>query len=557
MKYNGAQIIITLLERYGIETIAGIPGGTNLPLYDALHGSTIRHILARHEQGAGFIAQGIARSTGKPAVCFATSGPGATNTLTALADAKLDSVPIIIITGQVPLGMIGTDAFQEVDTIGMSLPVTKHNFLIRSAAELLTAIPEAFRIATSGRPGPVLIDVPKDIQLQKHAFDAWPVQLPPAGCAQPDTNAINRLAELLATAQRPLLLAGGGCIHAEAAASLKALSGKNSIPVATTLMGLGSIPHDTPLYLGMIGMHGAASTNRLAHRCDLLIAAGARFDDRAIGTTSGFCPEATIVHIDIDPAEFGKIKQPALAVAADCTEVLEALLPLVSENSRLAWREEIALAQSNERHHSPRPAASGIHPAEIIRAIGSLAEPDAIITTDVGQHQMWVAQHYPFRTPRTLLTSGGLGTMGFGLPAAIGAALACPEREIICFTGDGSLLMNIQELATLADHGCNIKIVLFNNRRLGLVHQQQEFFYSSNFIASRFATETDFAAIAKGFGIPAGTLTCSSDSASALMEFMTIPGPSLLVIDLIGEHLVLPMVPPGAANHTMIGAYEQ
>jgi acetolactate synthase-1/2/3 large subunit len=551
MEYTGAQIIITLLERYGIDTIAGIPGGSNLPLYDALHGSTIRHILARHEQGAGFIAQGMARSTGKPAVCFATSGPGATNMLTAIADAKLDSVPIIIITGQVPLGMIGTDAFQEVDTIGMSLPVTKHNFLIRSAGELLTVLPEAFRIAASDRPGPVLIDVPKDIQLQQCAVAQWP-DLPAAVPAPPpDAGALDRLAAMIDNAQRPLLLAGGGVIHADASGALRALSEKGSIPVAATLMGLGALPADDPLFLGMIGMHGAASTNRLAQRCDLLIAVGARFDDRATGRTDGFCPDATIVHIDIDPSEFGKIKQPTLSIVADCTEVMTALLPLISRKRRSAWRSEMASERS--RDCRPGDTAAAKHPAEIIRSIATYADPDAIITTDVGQHQMWVAQYYPFSRPRTLLTSGGLGTMGFGLPAAIGAALANPEKEVLCFTGDGSLMMNIQELATLAELRLNIRIILFNNRRLGLVHQQQEFFYNHNFIASNFPVETDFCGIARGFGIEATSVADHHGTDSRFAEFFTLPGPVLISIDLHPEHRVLPMVPPGAPNHIMIG----
>jgi acetolactate synthase-1/2/3 large subunit len=483
MKLSGAEIITGFLERQGIDTIAGIPGGANLPLYDALYKSRIRHILARHEQGAGYIAQGMARSTGKPSVCFATSGPGATNLITAIADAKLDSVPVIAITGQVSSPLIGTDAFQEVDTYGMTISITKHNFLIRRASDLLEVLPEAFRIATSGRPGPVLIDVPKDIQQQIVEFDEWPRIARKSPTAPIDGSKIDRAVDMIHQAKKPILYIGGGVILAEASGLLYQLSTQNSIPVASTLMGLGSFPCDDPLYLGMLGMHGSRSTNALLHECDLLIALGARFDDRATGKVSHFCPDASIIHIDIDGAELNKIKKASLAIAGDICEALEMLINKVHLDKRTHWIEHAAKLKN--AYPFPKHDDDPLHPYRVVGTVAAHADCDTIITTDVGQHQMWVAQSYPFRKPRTLLTSGGLGTMGFGLPAAIGAALANPQKRVVCFSGDGSLLMNIQELATLADHELNVTIILFNNGHLGLVRQQQELFFGENYIASK------------------------------------------------------------------------
>ncbi len=553
MKFNGAQIIIKLLERHGIDTIAGIPGGANLPLYDALFGSSLRHILARHEQGAGFIAQGMARSTGKTAVCFATSGPGATNILTALADAKLDSVPVIVITGQVALPLIGTDAFQEVDTIGMSLPVTKHSFLARSAKELLTVVPEAFRLAVSGRPGPVLIDVPKDIQLQQCDFDAWPECSLPRDVVAIDNAKITTIAGMIGNARRPLLYIGGGIIQAGASHLLRRLSRTNSLPVASTLMGLGSMRYDDPLFLGMLGMHGASFTNRIVDSCDLLLAFGARFCDRATGNVAQFCPHAKIVHIDIDRSEFDKIKQADIAVTGDIGHAMEMLCSMLPGDPRPTWRNAVS-SMRNEHPFPAVPAGDRFHPGNLIRAAGMSADPDTIVTTDVGQHQMWVAQHYPFSQPRSFLTSGGLGTMGFGLPAAIGAALSHPHRRILCFSGDGSLLMNIQELATLAELDLDVKVLLFNNRQLGLVRQQQDLFFHRNLIASRFIGNTDFVTVARGFGIEGFDLSEEAMPSVALSNALRKKGPMLINIPLNPKLQVLPMVPSGASNVQMIEA---
>jgi acetolactate synthase-1/2/3 large subunit len=552
MKYSGAEIIIKLLEQQGITIVAGIPGGSNLPLYDALAKSNIRHILSRHEQGAGFIAQGMARSTGKTAVCFATSGPGVVNLLTAIADAKMDSVPLVAITGQVASTLIGTDAFQEIDTYGLTLPITKHNFLVRSAHELLHIIPEAFKIAISGRPGPVVIDVPKDIQMQIIDIPSWSVPVEFTNAPYIDKMLIDQVVRHVHQAQRPLLFIGGGIIHAGASQQLKALAHKTSIPVVTTLNGLGVIADNDPLFMGMVGMHGTRATSELLDECDLLLAFGVRFDDRATGKVHDFVPNATIIHADIDKSEFNKIKKAHISIQGNILDILTMLHEHLPETSRPEW---VSTAQEKKAlyHFSTKNEPDPLHPCNVIRAVGSLVAPDTIITTDVGQHQMWVAQLYPFAQPRTLLTSGGLGTMGFGLPAAIGAALANPHKRIVCFTGDGSLLMNIQELATLSDHNLNVTIILFNNGHLGLVRQQQELFYAKNYIASKFLSNTDFTSIAQGFGINSHTVTSGEICTSVLSKALTCEGQSLVNILIDHEYNVFPMVPPGAANRDLIG----
>jgi acetolactate synthase-1/2/3 large subunit len=552
MRLTGAQLIIHLLECQEITTIAGIPGGANLPLYDALSQShKIRHVLARHEQGAGFIAQGMARANGKPAVCFATSGPGATNLLTAIADAKMDSIPLICITGQVPTAMIGTDAFQEVDTYGLSIPITKHNFLVRSADELLKVIPEAFRIAASGRPGPVLIDVPKDVQNQRLEFHTWPEPGWPEPAPAGATVDIEAAATLINTAARPILYLGGGVIHAGAAPLATRLAEKAGIPATMTLMGLGAVPMDHPRAIGMLGMHAARYTNLALEACDLLIATGVRFDDRATGKAAAFCPNARIVHIDIDPGEIDKIKTAYVGIVGDVREVLAALLPLVEEQPRAAWLEQVEALQARYPLHMSGADDPRL-PYGLILQTASLLDDDAIITTDVGQHQMWAAQVYPVRRPRQWLTSGGLGTMGFGLPAAIGAALAYPTRTVVCFSGDGSLLMNIQELATAVEEEVHVKIILMNNNSLGLVHQQQELFYGRRIFASDYQTRVDFMTMAKSFGMTAYDLAATADPYATLAQALHTPGPCLIHAPIGVQEKVYPMVPPGAANSEMI-----
>ncbi len=553
MKMSGAEIVINLLERQGIRIITGIPGGANLPLYHALAKSKkIHHILARHEQGAGYIAQGMARSTGQAAVCFATSGPGATNLLTAIADAYLDSIPIIAITGQVGTSLLGTDAFQEVDTYGLTLPITKHNYLVRNARELLKIIPEAFRIAESGRPGPVLIDLPKNVQTEVIDFDCWP-ELGKKNTAPPiNSSNIKKIVAMIENAKRPVLYVGGGAINSNAGQLLINLAELNTIPVVVTLMGLGVFPADHPLYLGMPGMHGAGYTNHALQDTDLILAFGVRFDDRATGKISEFCPRAKVIHVDIDAAEINKLKRTDLAITGDLYAFLQELLPLVPPIQRVEWMEKIRLLKT--KHPFPSSKSDNLfQPLNLIKKVSELVPPEAIISTDVGQHQMWVAQTYPFRHPRTLLTSGGLGTMGFGLPAAIGAALANPGKKVVCFSGDGSILMNIQELATLAELDLDVTLIIMNNGHLGLVRQQQELFYNKSYIACRFGCNPDFAVIARGFGIQSIDLTHSTELMALLAETIAKSGPWLINIPINPVENVLPMVPPGAANVEMIG----
>ena len=555
-RLTGAQLTIRLLERQGIDIIPGIPGGANLPLYDALarrvsQGSALRHVLARHEQGAGFIAQGMARVSGRPAACLATSGPGATNLLTALADAKLDSIPLVCLTGQVPRPMIGTDAFQEVDIYGMSIPVTKHNFLVRSAGDLLEVIPEAFTIAASGRPGPVLVDIPKDVQNETLDVTHWNAPGAPAPPPAFDSQAVARAAAMINASHQPVLYLGGGVVHAGAAGLAAQLAERASIPAAMTLMGLGALAMDHPLSLGMLGMHGAPYTNHTLEECDLLIALGARFDDRATGKVAEFCPRAKVVHIDIDASELGKIRRPHVGITADVREALQALLPRVEARPRLDWLGRVA--ELKNRHPLRTPGLDDpLAPYGLIHRTAGLVDDGAIVTSDVGQHQMWVAQAYPFRRPRQWLTSGGLGTMGFGLPAAIGAALAEPARTVICFSGDGSLLMNIQELATAAELGANVKVLLMDNNALGLVHQQQNLFYGNRLFASKFDGAVDFAVIARGFGLPAFDLGAAGDPLGTLAEALGMAGPCLVRVPIDVREHVYPMVPPGAANRDMI-----
>ncbi|BDD87504.1 acetolactate synthase large subunit [Desulfofustis limnaeus] len=551
---TGAQLTIRLLAKQGITTITGIPGGSILPLYDALYREkSIKHVLARHEQGAGFIAQGMARSSGRPAVCFATSGPGATNIVTAMADAYLDSIPVIFITGQVPLSMIGTDAFQEVDVYGLSIPITKHNYLVRSAAELLEVIPEAFQLAVTGRPGPILIDIPKDVQNELIRCDE-PLPGPLAPPPQPpfDQTQLDRAVAMIEGARQPVLYLGGGVIHAGAGELARAFAEKAGLPTTMTLLGLGVIPPEHPLYLGMLGMHAARATNLAINECDLLIGVGVRFDDRATGKIAEFCPEAKIIHIDIDPCEISKLKPSNLAFVGDVKASLQALLPLITPNPRRQWLHKVTMLRSryplfcSEQLDFNRPYG-------IILRIAEIIGDEAIVTTDVGKHQMWTAQIYPFSRPRQLLTSGGLGTMGFGLPAAIGAALEHPDRPVVCFTGDGSILMNIQELATVVEQRANVKIILLNNRSLGLVRQQQRLFYGGNLMASVFEHNVDYPTIARGFGIESFDVEDPAELDSVLLTALHQPGPCLINIPIGMDEDVYPMVPPGAANSTMIG----
>lgn len=550
-RFTGAQLIVHLLERQGITTVAGIPGGTVLPLYDALSQSTqIRHVLARHEQGAGFIAQGMARTQGKPAVCMACSGPGATNLVTAIADARLDSIPLICITGQVPSSMIGTDAFQEVDTYGISIPITKHNYLVRDIAELPQVISDAFRIAQSGRPGPVWIDIPKDVQTAEIEIDVLPEPGERAPAPEFSAESVRDAAAMINAAKRPVLYLGGGAINA--ADEIRQFAEKANLPTTMTLMALGMLPKAHPLSLGMLGMHGARSTNYILQEADLLVVMGARFDDRAIGKTEEFCPNAKIIHVDIDRAELGKIKQPHVAIQGDVAEVLAQLIPQTDATDRADWRQLVADLQREFPGAIPTEGDPLSHYG-LINAVAACVDDSAIITTDVGQHQMWTAQAYPLNRPRQWLTSGGLGTMGFGLPAAVGAALANPDRKVICFSGDGSLMMNIQEMATAAENQLDVKIILMNNEALGLVHQQQSLFYKQGVFAATYPGMINFMQIAAGFGLHTCDLNAEEDAHAALQAAISRPGPALIHVRIDPEQKVYPMVPPGAANTEMVG----
>lgn len=548
---SGAQLLIELLERQGVTCIAGVPGGANLPMYDALSHSSIRHVLARHEQGAGFIAQGMARVTGEAHVCFASSGPGATNLLTAVADAHLDSVPLIAITGQVPQEMIGTDAFQEIDTFGLMLPISKHNYLVRSAEELLEVIPAAFELALSGRPGPVSIDIPKDVQNEVIQVSTLPA--PGRRTSDPLVahTEVEDLLESIRTAKKPVLMIGGGIVYAGATDDLRGFAERLDVPCVQTFMGLGVLPSDHPLSLGMLGMHGAPYTNLVLEECDLLVGLGVRFDDRATGKVSAFCPNAEFIHVDIDNSEIGKVLNPAQSIVADVGRVLQLANQLLESQKNSDWRQRVDLLK---RDHPLILSGKDelFRPYGAIAKVAECVDDDANITTDVGQHQMWVAQAYPFVRPRQWISSGGLGTMGFGLPAAIGMALAMPERKTICFSGDGSLMMNIQEFATAAEHNLDVKIIVLNNNHLGLVRQQQTLFYGKNLNAVKFEQQTDFPAAARSMGMKGIDLIECADPEEALKQALNEHGPCLINIQIAETEMVFPMVAPGGANRDMI-----
>jgi len=574
MKMTGAQIIVKLLEMQGITQAAGIPGGSILPLYDELSRSSIHHILVRQEQAAGFIAQGMARSTGKPAVCFATSGPGAMNLLTAIADARSDSIPVIAITGQVNTSMICTDAFQEADTFGLSFPITKHSIMVKSPRELLAAIPEAFAIAVSGRSGPVLIDVPRDVQtavcdVSAKDFSAGTSYVQPVRFRTQISDypvLFRKFAAALLAAKKPVLYIGGGCSTPAAAGSIRQFLSIYMAPVVSSLMGIGIVPCTDERYAGMVGMHGSYAANKAMHDSDLVLAAGARFDDRAVGLVSAFCPHAKILHIDIDAAEVNKIYPADLAFVADVESILPVLTQTLKEAEqndtkvsdsgaaglRGSWCHKIADIRKKEFSVTEGAVSKSSmpNPRAFIAAVPSLAQKaglaadDIIVTTDVGQHQMWTAQYYPFTRPRSFLTSGSLGTMGFGLPAAIGASLANPGRRVVCISGDGSIMMNIQELATLSELNLPVTVIVLQNGTLGMVRQQQKYLFNKNYSASEFIHRPDFLAIAEGFGIEA--IEANNDSTWYEKAFTKEgPQPRFVLLCIDPEEDVLPYVEPG------------
>ena len=545
---TGAQALLKRLSEHGTEIIFGIPGGNNLPIYDALMTSEIRHILAKHEQGAGFMAQGMARTTGKPAVCMATSGPGATNLITAISDAWSDSVPMIAITGQVPQHLMNTDAFQEVDVISMVHKITKRAYYITSADEIQSTIDEAFHIASSGRPGPVLIDIPKDVQLEKCIWNDLPVPSKKSGCEY-STNDIRSIRDMLQESESPIIISGHGSVLSGADDEIKTIAQKQQIPVVTTLHGIGILPYNHPNNIGMAGMHGFKLANALLSKSDLILALGIRFDDRLTGNIHEFCPNAKVIHIDINARELNRLKNTHLAIKADIKELLQELMPFIKEEQRTDWIDRINALR--EKYNGVR-IMEDVDPGTFIRTISQIAENDAIVTTDVGQHQMWVAQSYQFELSGKLLTSGGQGTMGFGLPAAIGAAIAGPDKQVICFTGDGSLLMNIQELATLAEMKLNIKIIVLNNSALGMVRQQQQLFYKQNYSASCYHKQFDFCAIAKAFQINSINFEMKHDNISSIHKWLTKKGAALIDVRVEENEVVTPIIKPGKSVDTVL-----
>ncbi|HXB55614.1 MAG TPA: biosynthetic-type acetolactate synthase large subunit [Vicinamibacteria bacterium] len=556
MILTGAQILWECLVKEGVTTVFGYPGGAILPAYDAmLDYPAIRHVLVRHEQGAAHMADGYARASGRVGVAVATSGPGATNLTTGIATAMLDSTPTVFITGQVSSLLLGTDAFQETDVTGITLPITKHNALVTDVTTLARTLREAFHLARSGRPGPVLVDICKDVQQARTEFE-WPAEAPPLNGHEPSPPRaadLTRAAELVAGAKRPLILAGAGVIRSGASDLLKEFAEKTDTPVASTLLGLGGFPASHPLALGMMGMHGEAFVNQAIQRADLLLAFGMRFDDRVTGNLKTYAPDAKKVHVEIDPSEIGKNVAVDVQIAADLRAALSALLPLLPERRHPEWRREIdaGRAETRTRDILHQPDGGRLFAAHVINDLWEATGGEAVVVTDVGQHQMWEAQYYHHEKPRTLITSGGLGTMGFALPAAIGAKLARPEAEVWVIAGDGGFQMTQCELATLQQEKLDIKIAVVNNGFLGMVRQWQEFFYARRYAATPMLSP-DFVALASAYGIPARRVNRRADVVPAVEAARNAPGPALIEFQVEQEDVVYPMVPSGADLHAMI-----
>lgn len=552
---TGARTLIEALQREGVDTIFGYPGGVVLPIYDELYDSSIRHILVRHEQAAAHAADGYARASGRVGVCLATSGPGACNLVTGIATAYMDSIPIVALTGQVPTGLLGNDAFQESDITGITMPITKHNYLVKDAGDLDHVIREAFYIAQTGRPGPVLIDLPKDVTTgEVKSNGAAPGKVSLRGYQptyQGHVRQIDRALDLIARAERPLVYAGGGVVLSGASAELIEFVETAAIPVTTTLMGLGAVPGDHPLCLGMLGMHGTQSANYAVTECDLLIAVGVRFDDRVTGKIETFAPNAEIVHIDIDPAEIGKNKKVDVPIVGDVKAVLQALLRRMQKHGNTAnwvarvnaWKAQYPLAYRDDDR---------LRPQYIIRELSDILKGEGIITSEVGQNQMWTALHYCFKKPRTWITSGGLGTMGYGFPAAIGAHFARPDVPVVDVAGDGSFQMNIQELGTVAHYNIPVKVVILNNMYLGMVRQWQELFYDRRYSYTELPP-VDFVRIANAYGVDGIRVEEKDGVREALEAALAADGPFVLDFRIEREENVFPMVPAGAAINEMIG----
>jgi acetolactate synthase-1/2/3 large subunit len=543
---SGARLVVEALERQGVTHVFGYPGGAIMPVYDALTGSNLQHILVRHEQAAALAADAYGRVTGRPGVCIATSGPGATNLVTGIANAYLDSVPMVAITGQVASPLMGTDAFQEVDIFGITLPIVKHSFLIRRTADIPRIFAEAFRIATSGRPGPVLIDLPKDVGVM--AAIPEPFELAEELVEKLDETAIAAANALIAEASAPVLYFGGGVAIARAERALRDFAERSGIPSVGTLKGLGAIPTDEPSFLGMLGMHGTRAANIAIDNCDLLICVGARFDDRATGKLDSFAPRAKIIHIDGDPAEIGKLRAADIGLTGDLTEILNRLTakPDVEEWAGQCRAQKEMWAA---RYDAP---GQGIYAPALLKQLSEAAGDRAIFTCDVGQHQMWVAQHCRFSRPQAHLTSGGLGTMGYGVPAGVGALLAEPDATVITISGDGSFMMNVQELATIRRYRLPLKIVLIDNSQLGMVRQWQELFFEENFSEIDLSDNPDFAELAHAFGIEAFTIDHRSQVSDAIDRLLGTDGPILCHVRIDPRENVWPLVPPNSSNVQMM-----
>jgi len=556
---RGADALIRALERAGVEEVFGIPGGACLPIYDALHDSPIRHRLMRHEAAAGHAAEGYARASGRIGVALGTSGPGATNLVTAIADAAMDSVPTLFITGQVKTTLRGTNAFQEADVIGITQPLVKHSIAVERADDVAQAVVDALRIATSGRPGPVLIDVPNDIAGAPARDATHPPYLPGYRPRErPNARQVRRAAAALAAARRPVLYAGGGVVNADAGEQLGQLAALSGAPVTTTLMALGALPASDPQWIGMLGMHGTRVANWAMDEADLIVAIGARFDDRVTGAIDEFARNAKIVHIDVDPSEIGKIVDVHVPVVGDAKLALSALIDayerLDADRGRLSeWWRRIRGWQAAHPLPAPGPAAPGCVAPE--SALDTLADQlgDAIVTTDVGQHQMWAAGRLRFDAPRRWITSGGLGTMGFGLPAALGAQAARPDATVVCVSGEGSFLMNVQELATAVEEQLPVKVLLLDNASLGMVRQQQDLFWGGRRTAVDLGASPDWELLARAFGWSVTSTGSEDEVGDAMADLLAEPGPALLHVRIAPEANCLPMFKPGGAAREMIG----
>jgi acetolactate synthase-1/2/3 large subunit len=560
IKSTGAKALLESLRREGVEIIFGYPGGAVIPLYDEIyHCDFLQHVLVRHEQGGGHMAEGYSHATGKVGVCIGTSGPGATNLVTAICDAMMDSIPMVAITGQVRTEVIGKDAFQEADITGITMPITKHNWLVKNVNDLPRVMHEAFHIARSGRPGPVLVDVPVDVFRAIVEYDPDEVQNIEISSFKSDFKVhkvqVKRAAELIAQAKKPVLYVGGGAKAGGAEHLVQALAHKTGFPVTTTLHGLGAFPENDPLSLGMLGMHGTAYANLAVEHCDLLIAIGARFDDRVTGKVSAFAQNAKVIHFDIDPGEINKVRRADVSIVGNCAEALEALLPLVDETQDISeWRAELDAWRADMPLEFNDGAQDGtLHAEWVIREIARLTDRNVVVTTDVGQHQMWAAQHFGMRAPRQFITSGGLGTMGFGLPAAIGASFGVgPDKDVWCISGDGSFQMCIQELIVATIYKLPVKIAILNNTFLGMVRQWQEMFWQKHYSSVDMERAPDFVLVAEAYGMLGLRCDNVADVEATIRKAMETEGPVLMDFRVVKETNVYPMIPSGQTVGDMI-----